>query len=252
MSETNKTDRLRAYLVILATLGVIAFNWMAAAGYVNGVTPQAISDKYPTVITPAGYAFSIWSLIYVGLAAFSIYQVLPTTLSRFRSARSPYILSCVLNCVWIYFWHHDLVAVCLFVIVLLWLSLLWTYKTLDPGDSTADTWLIKVPFGIYSGWVTAASLVNLVVALKSSNVEISDSALIILGVALILIAAAVAVAARIMLRNFFFPLAVAWALAAIGVKQSVQTAIAIAAAIGLIACLIASLSFVLTLKGSHE
>jgi hypothetical protein len=252
MPEANKTDQLRAYLVILATVGVIAFNWMAAAGYVNGVTPQTISDKYPTLITPAGYAFSIWGLIYAGLAAFSIYQVLPSTLTRFRSARSPYILSCVLNCVWIYFWHHDLVAICLIVIVLLWLSLLWTYKAADPQATTSDTWLVKAPFGIYSGWVTAATLVNLAVALKSMNVEMSGSALVIFGVLLILIAAAVGVVARIAVRNFFFPLAVAWALAAIGVKQSGQTAVVIAATIGLIACLIASASFVLTLKGSHE
>ena len=59
-------DRIRSFLVLAATLGVIGFNALASMGYVNGVTPGEISDNYPTSITPAGYAFSIWSLIYLG------------------------------------------------------------------------------------------------------------------------------------------------------------------------------------------
>ena len=61
--HASLNDKFRSYLVPLATLGTIAFNWLAAVGRVNGVSPDVISDKYPTPITPAGYAFSIWSLI---------------------------------------------------------------------------------------------------------------------------------------------------------------------------------------------
>ena len=88
---------MRATLVIVATIATIAFNGLAAAGLVNGVTPDVISDKYPTILTPAGYAFSIWSLIYLGMAAFSVYQFLPANLVRFRPVRSLYIFSCLLN-----------------------------------------------------------------------------------------------------------------------------------------------------------
>ena len=65
------TDKFRAALVLAATLGTIAFNWLAAVGRIGGVTPDEVSAKFPTPITPAGYAFSIWSLIYVGLLVFS-------------------------------------------------------------------------------------------------------------------------------------------------------------------------------------
>lgn len=75
------TDRFRAILVLAATIGTIVFNSLAAMGRVGGVTPAEISAKYQTMITPAGYAFSIWSLIYVGLIAFSIYQLLPANLA---------------------------------------------------------------------------------------------------------------------------------------------------------------------------
>src|SRR6185436_13362776 len=99
-------DRLGSILLMLATIATIVYNALAATGYVNGITPAEISDRLPTIITPAGYAFSIWSLIYVGLIAFSVYQALPANLSRFRVQRNLYIVSCLLNCAWIYFWHH--------------------------------------------------------------------------------------------------------------------------------------------------
>src|SRR5690242_11772592 len=77
-SQSSSIERIRSVLVLLATSATIAFNWMSAVGYVNGTTPAMISAKYPTIVTPAGYAFAIWSLIYFGLIAFSIYQVLPS------------------------------------------------------------------------------------------------------------------------------------------------------------------------------
>ena len=250
MSDENRiSDRIRPVLVLVATLGVIAFNWMAASGRINDVTPQIISDRYPTLVTPAGYAFSIWSLIYLGLIAFSIYQLLPKNSYRFSAARTPYILSCVLNCAWIYFWHHDSVVICLIVIFALWLTLLWTYSRSTPEPSVPDTWLVKAPFGLYTGWVTAATLVNLAVVIKTLNISLPETAI---GVILIILAAAVGVGARLVLRNFFFPLAVAWALTAIAVKQSGQTAIVLAAAVGVVACLIASVSFVLNLRSSSD
>ena len=252
MSPATPSDRLRPYLVILATAGMIVFNWMAAAGYVNGVTPEEISNKYPTIVTPAGYAFSIWSLIYVGLIAFSIYQVLPSTITRFRSMRSLYILSCVLNCAWIYSWHHDHPILCLVIIVMLWLTLLFAYRLLDPGNSVTDSWFVKAPFGLYLGWVTAATLVNLAVVIQASEFDLSTVAMVVVGVVLILLAALIGVSARVTLSNFFFPLAIAWALTAIAVKQSGNTAIVVACAVGVVACLVATLSFVVNLKGTLD
>ncbi len=244
------TEKLRSVLVLLATIGTIAFNWLAGAGNVNGITPEMISDKYPAIITPAGYAFAIWSLIYLGLIAFSIYQLLPANTARFRGIRSLYIMSCSLNCAWIYFWHHEQIAVCLAVILGLSATLLLINIKLRDPDSTVEAALAKVPFGIYFGWVTAATLVNFAVLLVYLRVGVSDSAAIAIGAALILLAAMLGIFVRITLTNYFYPLAIAWALTAIAVKQSGRTLIVTAAAVGVIACLIASLSFVMTLNSS--
>jgi hypothetical protein len=241
------TDRLRAFLVLVATIGTIVFNWLAASGRVGGVRPAEISDKYPTLITPAGYAFAIWSLIYLGLIAFSVYQLLPTNLARFRDLRSLFIISCVLNCGWIYFWHNDRIGLCLAIISTLLFVLFMINWKLRHQTSISEYWAVKAPFGIYFGWVTAATLVNFAIFLKSINVGFSDGAWTAVAVLLIVFAATLGVIVRFRLSNYLYPLAIAWALTAIGVKQSGQTLVVTAAAFGTIACLIATLSLVVNL-----
>lgn len=250
--QPHGTDRIRAYLIPLATLGTIAFNWLAAVGHVNGVTPSDISDKYPTPITPAAYAFTIWSLIYLGMIAFSIYQLLPANLPKFRSIRSLFILTCTLNCGWIYMWHSDQITICLVLIALLAVCLFLINRQLRKTTGPGEYWLVKTPFSIYFGWVTAAMLVNLAVLLVHSNVSISTTAWTGISVGLILFAALLGVVIRIRLVNYLFPLAIAWALTAIGVKQSGQTLIVAAAAVGTVACLISSLSFVVNLPSTDN
>jgi len=250
--QASATDRFRSYLVPLATVGTILFNWLAAIGRVNGVSPADISDKYPTPITPAGYAFSIWSLIYVGMIAFSIYQMLPANAARFRSIRSLYILTCALNCAWIYMWHSDQIAICFVLIFLLAACLFLINVKLRETNGMAEYWFAKAPLGIYFGWVTAATLVNFAVLLVHWNVSISATAWTWIGIGLIVFAAVLGVIVRIRLVNYLYPLAIAWALTAIGVKQSGQTLIVAAAAFGTVACLIAAFSFVVSLPSTDN
>lgn len=250
MTESaSLADRLRAGLIVAATFGTILFNWLAATGRVNGVTPAEISDKYQTLITPAGYAFSIWSLIYLGLILFSIYQLLPANLSRLKPLASAYILSCTLNCAWIFFWHSDQIAICLAIILALLATVALLVVKASKLNSTKDAMLVKAPFGIYLGWLSAATLVNFSILLVYLKTDIAGLAGP-LGVGLIFLAAGFAIFIRIKFLNYFVPLAVAWALTAIGVKQSGNTLIVSAAAVGVVACLIATLSFVVNLPSS--
>ncbi|MGQ0543527.1 MAG: TspO/MBR family protein [Blastocatellia bacterium] len=253
MTETSTgTDRFRAILVLAATLGTIAFNWLGAMGRIGGVTPEMISNKYPTLITPAGYAFAIWSLIYLGLFAFSIFQLLPANVARFRSTRSLYILSCALNCAWIFFWHGDQIAICFVLILALAVVLFFINYGHRQQGSVGEFWLVKAPFGIYFGWVTAATLVNFAILLVYLNVRLSETGGTLLAAGLILFAALLSVMIRIKLFNYLYPLAVAWALTAIAVKQSGHTLIVAASAAGVVTCLIATLSFVVNLPSSEN
>ena len=245
-------DRLLASLVLLATVATIGVNYLGAAGAINGVTPAQISDRYSTVLTPANYAFSIWALIYAGLIAFSIYQLLPGNIEKYRRIRTVYFISCVLNCAWIYFWHNDRITLCFAIIILLGVSLFLINRFLRTSKSAGEYWLVNGPFGIYFGWVTAAMLVNFVVLLVSWNLPISASAWNVIGVMIVLLAGVLGVLMRIRLGNYFYPLAIAWALTAIAIKQSGNTPIVLAAAISVVGCLIATLSFVLKLPDSSS
>lgn len=243
-------DKIQQILVIIATVGMIVFNYFAATGILGGVATNVISDKYPTRITPAGYAFAIWSLIYLGCLAFSIYQALPSQIAKLRGLRRIYIVSCVANCAWLYFWSQEAILVCLGVIIVLLITLALINFKLKETDKQSQYWLVKFPFGIYFGWVTAATLVNAMIALVYLKFPISDS--IYLGAGFIFIAAILGILIRIKLTNYFYPLAIAWALTAIAVKQSGQTLIVASAAIGVIVCLIAAISFVMDLPSSEK
>lgn len=245
-------DKLQPILVLVATLGMIVINYFAATGVLGGIDTGAISDKYQTVITPAGYAFAIWSLIYLGCIAFSIYQILPSQLDRFRSVRRAYILSCVANSAWLYFWSQERIIVCFGIILVLLATVGYINVKLQKTESTGEYWLAKFPFGLYFGWVTAATILNATIALVFLGVRVSDSSAILMGAGLLLVAAALGVIIRLKLTNYFYPLAIAWALTAIAVKQSGKTLIVAAAAIGVIACLIAALSFVMTMPSSDK
>lgn len=252
MSEKlSMSDRFRSVLVIVATVGTIAFNWLVNTGQVGGVTPKIVSDAYPTVLTPAGYAFAIWSLIYLGLIAFSIYQALPGKYAQYRSIRSVYIVTCVLNCAWLYFFLMDAIVICFMIIAALALTLIGLCYRFKNTESMQETLAAKNVFGLYGGWVVTATFVNLSLMLVYIEADISQSAWIWLGSGIILLAGAIAVAVRLYLNNFIFPLAVAWGLTAIAVEQSGKTLIVASAAVGVIACLIASASIVMTLKGTN-
>jgi len=251
MTETLRSqDKLRAALVLMATIGMIAFNWLAATGAINGVKPNVISDKYPTLITPSNYAFSIWSLIYVGLIAFSIFQLLPSKISRFNRVRSIYIFSCVLNCVWVYLFQYEQIATA-FVVILLLLGALTLLSIKLNGCSTlAEIWLMQAPIGLYFGWVMVAAVVNFMATLTYIQVRMSPSTATLLGSALMLFAAVTAVLVRVKLWNFFYPLPIAWALTAIAIRQGGNTMIVAAAAVGVVICLVTTGSFVSNLRDS--
>lgn len=240
-------DRIRSLLVLAAMIGTMIFNWLAAIGYFGGITPATISREHPTVVTPADYAFSIWTLIYLGLAVFAIYQLTRMGIMVSRPIRSLFIFTCALNCAWLFFWLQDQIVICAALIWALTVALILIDKKLR--DLNASLFL-KAVFGIYLGWVVVAALINTVIAfsfgVRAGAFGVTE------GAVMVLIAASVGVALRVLLQDYFAPLAIAWGLTAIAVQQSGKTAIVSTAAVGVVACLIASFTFVLNLKSSTK
>ena len=245
--------RTQQILAVIATFAVISVNFLAAKGFINHQTPQIISDKYPTLITPAGYAFAIWSLIYFGLIVFSIYQALPQNAARYAKIRTVYILNCAANCAWIFLWHYEQILASLIVMFVLLGTLVFINVKLLKTDSPTEYWLARVPFNVYFGWITVATILNFTVALVYLSVKTSDFATSILASVLIITATLIGIIIRFKLANAVYPVTIAWALTAIAVKQSGQTTmIVVCAAFCVIVLLISALTILLQTKNQIQ
>ena len=160
-----KRDTLRQIITVIAVLATIVVNALANILPFNGQETGAISDRFAIYFVPAGYVFSIWGLIYLGLIAYAIFQALPAQREnpRLRSIGGLFLLSSVANIAWIFLWHYEVFAATLPVMLVLLGSLIAIYLRLGTGltpVSRAETWMVQVPFSIYLGWITVATVAN--------------------------------------------------------------------------------------------
>ncbi|MGD2103853.1 MAG: tryptophan-rich sensory protein [Anaerolineae bacterium] len=160
-----KKDTVRQTVVVLALVATVAANGLANALPLNGQTTGEISDRFDVYFVPAGYVFSIWGLIYLALGGFAIYQGLPSQRQNPRLRRVGYlfVLSCAANVAWLFLWHYEVFSLTIAAMVALLLLLIAIYLRLGIGRTSvpiAETWLVRVPFSIYLGWVTVATIAN--------------------------------------------------------------------------------------------
>ena len=148
-------------ITILATLITITINGVANVLPLNGLTTGEISDRFDIYFVPAGYVFSIWGLIYLGLIIYTVYQALPAqkdnqALKRIAPA---YWLGSLLNSIWIFLWHFEVFPLTLIAMLGILASLLYIYLQLKNSEDS-QKWLVKLPFSIYLGWITVATVAN--------------------------------------------------------------------------------------------
>lgn len=164
---------------VLLFVGVIAVNGAANALPINGLTTGAVSDLYPNLFTPAGFAFSIWGLIYSGLLAFLI-RILTTSDTALVGKLFPWFaINSFANMAWIFAWHHLQVVTSLVLMLVLLISLV--YLTTELRSSTRpskDIRFFNAVFEIYLGWITVATVANftaLLVAFNWNTLGISEA-----------------------------------------------------------------------------
>ena len=159
-------DTVRQILVLIAVIAVIAVNFLAVSLPLNGLDTGEISDRFEVYFVPAGYVFSIWSLIYLGLIAYGIFQVLPAQKEnpRLRSIGYLFVLSSLANITWLFLWHYEVFLFTPVAMLTLLISLIAIYLRLDVGRaevSTAEKWSVHIPFSIYLGWISVATIANI-------------------------------------------------------------------------------------------
>lgn len=158
-------------LNLLGLLAVLVVNALANILPINGYTTGELSALYPNLFVPAGFTFSIWGVIYLGLTGFSIYQLFRADVAR--SQIGPlFFLNAVLNCGWILAWHHRMLVLSVFIMLGLLFTLIAIYRRLDIGQSqvsTAERWLVHAPFSIYLAWISIATVANITALLVAGN-----------------------------------------------------------------------------------
>jgi benzodiazapine receptor len=229
-----KKDTLRQVVNVLAVLVTIAINGLANALPLNGLTTGEISDRFQVYFVPAGYVFSIWGLIYLALVAFAVYQALPAQREnpRLRRIGTLFALSCLANVAWLFLWHYEVFPLTLVAMVTLLLSLIVIYLRLEIGRahvSAAEKWLAHVPFSIYLGWVTVATIANVTSVLDYANWDgwgISPEAWTVI---MLVAGTAIAAAVGFTRGDVVYMLVIVWAFVGIAVKHAGTPVVAIAA-----------------------
>lgn len=190
---------------------------LPALGYGEPIGSQ--SDASRTLITPAGWAFSIWGALYLGSAVFAVYQALPAQRDNrlLASIRRPAAGAFLGNAGWAaYTQLYSLTAVSVAIIVATLLCLLAIYRRFATARlSTGDRWLAYLPLSALAAWLTVATIVNIAATLRFYGVE-AGSAAPALGAAVLLLGGSIAAAALVRGRGSLPYAAVfLWALAAI-------------------------------------
>ncbi len=172
--EKTKNNWLFKLIVAFAFVAMVTVNALANILPINGITSGEVSDSYPNLFAPAGYTFAIWGLIYALLALYTLYllglfrggEAADETL--LRKTGLAFIATSLINIAWIFAWHYQLIPLSMVLIVLLLLCLIYIALTIDQSDlSKREKFFIRLPFSVYFGWITVATIANAVVLLVS-------------------------------------------------------------------------------------
>ncbi len=242
----------RTAVVVGAVLQVA----IPVVGFPLGLDVGRVSDDNPTLVEPAGYAFGIWTPIFLLCFAYAAYQVLPSQRSDALLGRiAPFAaLVFVSNGLWQILFPLRLFVAAQVVFVLIFVGAVVAHLLVQRGcdpRNRAHCWLAAPTFGLLSGWVTAAFLVGLATTLVGLGELGTGSAGALVGAGLLLlgglISAAVILAGRDgpVLGYGAYAAAVLWALVGVVVNQYgsslITTIAAVTAAVAVVAVLLDTL-----------
>ncbi|MDA3845730.1 MAG: tryptophan-rich sensory protein [Vallitaleaceae bacterium] len=224
-----KYRKLVAVLNLIAFIAMVTVNALASILPINGLDTGEISNLYPNLFTPAGITFSIWGVIYILLLIYVIYQIKvawraskiePTIVDHISYW---FMISSIANIGWILAWHYRNLVLSLIIMVILLISLIVIYIRLDIGKyhpSKTERYMVDMPFSIYLGWISVATIANVVVLLNDtgwSKWGLDDKWWTIIVIIVAVLLAIRYIANR---RDVFYGLVIDWALFGIYLERS--------------------------------
>ncbi len=118
------TTKKKAILNVGLLLLTFLVNFLGASGFINGMSQADVSDKYHTLITPAGFTFSIWGIIYTLILVSALWMVKNSerrSTKRLIERISPlFWFSLVSNMLWIVAFSFELIGLSTIFIFICW------------------------------------------------------------------------------------------------------------------------------------
>lgn len=230
-------DTLRQTSTLVTALLALTVNILASTLPLNGQNTGEISDRFQVYFVPAGYVFAIWGVIYLGWIAFTVFQFQPSQKENPRLRRLGYLfaLSNLANAAWLFAWHYNLFGLSVLIMLTLLGLLIASYVRLDVNRSPvsrAERWSIDIPFGIYLGWITVATVANIsdwlyLVEWNGFGIPAQTWAAIMIAVASLL-----GLAMAVLRNDVPYVLVLVWSFVGIAVKQTPAPGVVTAAWIG--------------------
>ncbi|MDD4028291.1 MAG: tryptophan-rich sensory protein [Caldisericia bacterium] len=170
---------VQKWMNFFALLLTFIFNWLASSGLINGVDMTQAAARYEVWITPSGFTFGIWGIIYLFLLLFAIFQ-LQTPVSKSNHIKligNLFLYTCLFNILWLVTYQFDWIWVSVIVMIALLTSLLRLYANIrkDRKFTVAEKWFIKVPFSLYTAWITLATILNIASFLSKMQIKFNWS-----------------------------------------------------------------------------
>lgn len=159
----------------VALAGVLTVNALANILPINGMNTGQVSALYPSLFTPAGITFSIWSVIYGLLIGFVIFQWIKrndmVNSAIIHQITPFFLLSCIFNMAWIIAWHYLWVwaSVLIMLGLLITLIIIFLHVKSTSLMLAAQQWFIDLPFTVYLAWICVATIANIATALVASS-----------------------------------------------------------------------------------
>ena len=225
METFMNKDILRQLANALSVVIALTVNILASALPLNGQNTGEISDRFQVYFVPAGYVFAIWGIIYIGWIAFAIYQFgsAQKESPRLRNLGYLFALSGIFNAAWLFCWHYNLFGLSVLVMLTLLGLLIASYLKLNVGRtavSNTEKWSVDVPFSVYLGWISVATVANVTDYLYFINWTGFGIAPQVWAVIMLVIASVLALAMTVTRRDSGYAFVLVWSFAGIAQKQA--------------------------------
>lgn len=160
--------RILQFLNLLTLLFTIGVNYFFNAGHHGSASVKEISARYDTLLTPSGYAFGIWGLVYLGLIIFAVYQLWDLFKKNLDTGFVLkigwwFIIANLANAAWIFAFTTNQIGLSLILIFLIFFALLKIMLNTNMERWDAPVPVIAFiwwPFSLYFGWINIALIVN--------------------------------------------------------------------------------------------